>query len=510
MTVTETITHVPMLIDGVDISADERITVINPKNGEPVATIPRGDVSHVDAAVAAARLSYESGVWANATAAHRIEVIRRLAQLVGDHLDELVDLETLGNGATVRQATGFHIGYVAPHMEYFTDLATRFDSEVPGPRTSFPSLGQASVRREPIGVVAVIAPFNFPLLLASWKIVPALLTGNSVVVKPDERTSLAILRFAQLALEAGLPDGVLNVVTGTGEEVGVPLASHPDVGKVGFTGSTAVGKQIMRLAADTVKSVTLELGGKSPALVLPDADLDLAADGLLYGGLLYSGQVCESMTRLLVHESIHDEFVDRLVKRASTIVVGQPDDWDTDLGPVISQESRDRILDYINGAVADGATVAFGGKVPEGEEFSQGFWVEPTILTDVRPEMRVAREEIFGPVLSVLRYSTVEEAIEIANNTDYGLAASVWTSDNDTALSVAARIRAGSVWINDAHQINAAVPFGGYKQSGLGRELGPDALAAFVETKAIHLDLSGRRDARPYDVLLSHADEETS
>ncbi|WP_369227937.1 aldehyde dehydrogenase [Streptomyces sp. R39] len=507
MTITDGhVLHVPMLIDGKDVDSTDLIEVVTPWNGQVSATVPRGDSPHVDAAVAAARTGFESGVWARATAQHRIEVIRRLAQLVGDHLEELVELETLGNGATVRQATGFHIGYVAPHMEYFADLAARFDYEIPGPRTTFPTLGQSSVRREPIGVVAVIAPFNFPLLLASWKIVPALLVGNSVVVKPDERTSLAILRFARLALDAGVPPGVLNVVTGTGPEAGAALAAHSDVGKIGFTGSVPVGRQIMRLAADTVKNVTLELGGKSPAIVLPDADLDLAADGLLYGGLLYSGQVCESMTRLFVHESIHDSFVARLVERASTIVVGQPDDWDTDLGPVISAESRDRILGYIAGAVAQGATVAFGGGVPEGSQFSRGFWVEPTILTGVTPEMAVAREEIFGPVLSVLSYRTVDEAVALANDSEYGLAASVWSRDNDAAIAVADRIRAGSVWINDAHQINAAAPFGGYRQSGVGRELGPQALEAFVETKAIHIDLSGRRDARPYDVLLSHAD----
>jgi acyl-CoA reductase-like NAD-dependent aldehyde dehydrogenase len=507
MTTVDThIRHASMLIDGVDVDAADVIDVPTPKNGQVVATIPRGDATHVNAAVAAALASFEAGVWAGAPAQHRVEVIRRLAELVSDHLAELVELETLGNGATVRQATGIQIGSLPGHMEYFAELAARFDYEIPGARTSFPTLGQSSVRREPIGVVGVIAPFNFPLLLASWKIVPALLVGNSVVVKPDERTSLAILRFARLALEAGVPAGVLNVVTGTGPEVGAVLASHPDVGKIGFTGSVPVGKQIMKLAADTVKNVTLELGGKSPAIVLPDADLDLAADGLLYGGLLYSGQICASMTRLLVHESVHDEFVARLVGRAATIVVGQPDDWDTDLGPVISAEARDRILAYIQGAVAEGATIAFGGGVPQGRQFEQGFWVEPTILTNVTPTMAVAREEIFGPVLSVLSYETVDEAVRIANDSDYGLAATVWSRDNDAALAVAGRLRAGSVWINDAHQIHAAAPFGGYKHSGLGRELGPQALEAFVETKAVHLDLSGRREARPYGVLLSHAE----
>lgn len=496
-----------MLIDGEEVFSDDVIEVRNPATGEVVATIPRGDATHVDHAVGSAAVAFDRGVWANKTMTERVAVIRRLAELVGDEAEELVVLETLGNGATVRQATGFHIGYVAPHLEYFADLGLRFESDRPAPMTSFPSLGQASVRKEPIGVVGVIAPFNFPLLLASWKIVPALVVGNSVVVKPDERTSLATLRFAELALEAGIPPGVLNVVTGTGLEVGAALASHPDVGKIGFTGSVPVGREIAKLAAETVKTVSLELGGKSPAIVLPDADVDLAVDGLLYGGLLYSGQICESMTRLLVHDSIYDEFVAKAVERAATILVGQPDDWDTDMGPVVDKKSRDRIIGYIESAKAEGATVAFGGGIPEGDEFTQGWWVEPTLLTEVTPEMRVAREEIFGPVLAILRYSSVAEAIEIANGTEYGLAASVWSRDNDEALQVAAKIRSGSVWINDSHQINAHVPFGGYKQSGVGRELGPDALDAFVETKAVHLDLSGRRDARPYDVLLSHVDD---
>ena len=496
-----------MFIGGKSVTTAETIDVRNPANGEVVATVPRGDSIHVDQAVASALAAFESGVWSGRTMAERAHVIRELARLVGDAAEELVELETLGNGATVRQATGFHIGYVAPHVEYFADLGLRFDMDVPAPRTSFPSLGQASIRKEPIGVVGVIAPFNFPLLLASWKIVPALVTGNSVVVKPDERTSLATLRFAELAHEAGVPDGVFNVVTGNGADVGTALVGHPDVGKIGFTGSVPVGREIAKLASETVKNLTLELGGKSPALVLPDADIDLAVDGLLYGGLLYSGQVCESMTRLLVPESMHDEFVDKLVARAKTIVIGQPDDWETDMGPVIDEKSQQRILGYIQSARDEGARIACGGAVPDGEEFQRGWWVEPTIIADVTPEMKVAREEIFGPVLAVMPYRTVAEAIEIANGTEYGLAASVWSSDNDTALEVAAKIRSGSVWINDSHQINVAVPFGGYKQSGVGRELGPDALNAFVETKSVHLDLSGSRDARPYDVLLSHVDD---
>jgi acyl-CoA reductase-like NAD-dependent aldehyde dehydrogenase len=364
-------------------------------------------------------------------------------------------------------------------------------------------LAQSYVRREPIGVCAAITPWNFPLLLSMWKFAPALAAGNSVVVKPDEKTPLTMLRFAQIAEECGLPSGVLNVVTGEGETVGAHIASHRDVDKVAFTGSTAVGREIMRLGADTVKRVTLELGGKSPVVVLDDADIDIAVDGALFSCFLYSGQVCESGTRLLLPDSIHDEFVARLVARAKQITIGDPTDFDTDMGPVVSAEQRDRILRYIEVGKQEGATVAFGGGVPQGDGFEKGYWVEPTILVDVTNDMRIAQEEVFGPVLAVIRYADDDDAVRIANDTEYGLAAAVWSTDNERALDVARRIRAGTVWINDHHMISCEAPFGGYKQSGVGRELGPHALDAYTETKHIHLDLSGRLDRRAYAALLS-------
>lgn len=325
-----------------------------------------------------------------------------------------------------------------------------------------------------------------------------------MVVKPDEHTPLSILEFARIAERSGLPPGVINVVPGEGPEAGARLASHPDVGKIAFTGSTAVGREIMRLASGTVKQVTLELGGKGPTIVLDDADLEMAVEGVLYGCFAYSGQVCESGTRALVPTTLYQEFVDRLVKRAATIVVGPTRDWDTDLGPVIDAAQRTRILNYIRGAQTDGATVALGGEALTGGMFDKGFWVAPTILTGVHNDMAIAREEVFGPVLVVSGYDGDEQAIAIANDSDYGLAASIWTSDNARGLAMAERIRSGSVWINDAHQINCRLLFGGYKQSGVGRELGPDTLDAYTEVKTIHLDLSGGREAKPYDVLLGH------
>ena len=503
---TAKVKHHRMLIGGNDIDSQQHLTIVDPGDESVVATVAQGDASHIDAAVTAAKKAFDSGVWSRITPQERAAVMRRIAAAANDVAEELVELEMACNGATIRQATGFHIGYALSHFSYFADLAETYAWQQPGPIATFPALSQSVIHREPIGVVGAIAPWNFPLLLTLWKVGPALAAGNSVVVKPDEHTPLSILEFARIAERNGLPPGVLNVVPGEGPDAGARLASHPDVGKIAFTGSTAVGREIMRLASGNVKQVTLELGGKGPSILLDDADLDLAADGVLYGCFIYSGQACESGTRALVPRHLQDEFVDRMIARAKTIVVGPTRDWDTDMGPVIDANQRDRILSYIEGARAEGATVALGGTKVTGKGFTEGFWVAPTIITGVRPDMRIAREEVFGPVLSVIAYDTDDEAVAVANDSDYGLAASIWSSDNARALAMAERIQSGSVWINDAHGINCRLPFGGYKQSGLGRELGPQALDAYTEVKTVALDLSGGRVAKPYGLLLSHAE----
>lgn len=502
MTTATEVQHHLMRIGGQDVDSGRIMTLIDPSDESVVATVAQGDAAHVDAAVAAAKAAFDTGVWSRKTPQERATVMRRIADAANDAIEDLIELELSCNGATIRQATGFHIGYAITHFSYFADLADAYAWRRPAPIMTFPTLAQSVVHREPIGVVAAIAPWNFPLLLTLWKVGPALAAGNSVVVKPDEHTPLSILEFARIAERNGLPPGVLNVVPGDGREAGARLASHPDVGKIAFTGSTAVGREIMRLASGTVKQITLELGGKGPSIVLDDADLDMAVDGVLYGCFVHSGQVCESGTRALVPRDIQDEFVARLVERAKTVTMGPTRDWDTDMGPVINATQQARILDYIRGAEAEGAQVALGGQALDGP----GFWVQPTIVAGVTNDMRIAREEVFGPVLVVIPHDGDDDAITIANDSDYGLAASVWTSDNARGLAVAERIRSGSVWINDAHQINCQVPFGGYKQSGIGRELGPDALDAYTEAKTVHLDLSGGRAAKPYDILLSHAD----
>lgn len=497
------IKHYQMLIDGKHVDADEMDEILDPATEELYATIARGTVGHADAAVAAARAAFESGTWSRLAPSERSRIMTNIADRIGQELDDLVELEIHTNGATVRQATVFHVGYAAPHFLYFAELAASYEWQRQIPTAAYPTLSANVLHREPIGVCAAIVPWNFPLLLGIWKIGPALAAGNSIVIKPDEKTPLTLLRFCEIAQECGVPDGVINLVTGPGPEVGARLAEHPDVDKVAFTGSTGVGREIMRLASGTVKKVSLELGGKGAQVLLDDADLDVAIDGALFGCMLYSGQICESGTRLLVPDDMYDQVVDRLVDRASALKLGDTTDLDTDVGPVISAKQRDRVLTFVDGAKGDGAKVVLGGGIPHGDRFTKGYWIEPTILTEVDNDMDVAKEEIFGPVLCVLRYSDEADAIRQANDSQYGLSAGVWSTDYERALAVAAQLRAGTVWINNWHQIDPALPFGGYKQSGLGRELGQHALDEYTEAKHVHVDLTQTLERHIFDALLS-------
>ena len=497
------VTHHLMFIDGQGVDSDEFYEIRHPATEEIVCTMAKGSVEHADRAVEAARRAFEAGVWSRKPQDERRAIMTAIADRIGTDMEEFVDAEISCNGATRRQAYGFHIGLGGPHFLHFAELAGSYEFETAVHTAAYPTLSMNKIRREPIGVCAAIVPWNFPFVLGIWKIAPALAAGNSIVVKVDEKTPLSLLRLAQVARECGLPAGVFNVVSGDGPEVGARLASHPDVDKVAFTGSTAVGREIMRLASGTVKKVSLELGGKGPVIVMDDADPVIAADGVLFGCMLYSGQICESSTRALVPASIYDAFVQRLVDRAKTIKLGDPEDLDTDMGPVISARQRDRILSYLETAEHEGATIALGGGVPAGEEFEKGHWIEPTVISDVTNEMTVAREEIFGPVLSVIKYDDLDEAVEIANDTQYGLTAGIWAGNYENALEVSDKLRAGSVWINNWHAVYPELPFGGYKQSGVGRELGPDALNEYTEAKHVHLDLTQTRDRHIFDILLS-------
>jgi aldehyde dehydrogenase (NAD+) len=490
-----------MFIDGERVDADEFYEVVNPADEQIVATAARGRISHADAAVAAARAAHESGVWRNVAPLERAAVLDRAASALEARAEELTALGSQENGATLRLSGPFSVGQPVAFTRYFADLLRRYEFDQPGPMLG-PILAAGTVRREPIGVCAGIVPWNFPLALAIWKAVPALAAGNTVVLKTDEKTPLGALEFAEILHAAGIPAGAINVITGDGPEVGARLAEHPDVRKIAFTGSTAVGKSVMRAATGNLKWVTLELGGKGPNLVLDDADVAMAVEGAIWAFLMHSGQACESGTRLLLPSSLHDEFVARMVERLRTVRLGDPLDPRTDVGPLISATQRDRVLGYIESGRAEGATVAHGGGVPDGPAFQKGFWVEPTLFTDVTNDMRIAREEIFGPVLSVIRYDTVDEAVAIANDSEYGLSAGVWSRSNERALEVAHRLEAGSVWINDWHVISPSYPFGGYKQSGSGRELGPRALDEYTEEKFISIDLTGRVRDRAFGLVL--------
>lgn len=497
--------HAQMFIDGKWTEGADPATSFelkSPFNGSPVATVAKGSIADVDAAVSAAKNAFEEGSWRGTSPADRAAVLRRVAARIGERLDEFTVLQCREIGAPARIAGAFHVGLAINHLNHLADQTEEYSFVSEGPEIG-PVPAEGIIRREPLGVCAAIVPWNIPLLLSVWKIAPALAAGNSVVIKPDEKAPLIVIELVREFAAAGLPSGVLNLVTGEGETVGAHLVSHQDVKKVAFTGSTAVGKSILSAVADSVKRVTLELGGKGANIVLDDADIDTAVDGAIFACMAYSGQACESGTRLLLPSSLHDDFVERLVARVKTLRLGDPSDANTDIGPLISGEQRDRVLDFIGAAKETGAKVAVGGKTPKGATFEHGHFVEPTVFVDVTNDMPIAREEVFGPVLSVLKYETVEEAIEIANDTPYGLSAGVWSGNEKRALDIASKLDVGMVYINDWHVISEHYPFGGTKESGIGREVGPRALDAYTEAKAVTLNRSPGPEARAFALVLN-------
>jgi aldehyde dehydrogenase (NAD+) len=495
--------HYRLYIDGQWVDTEDSYEIRSPATEELVATVAKGGIEHVDAAVAAATAAFEEGTWRRTVPSERAALINAVAERVGARADELAALQSKENGATIRITGALHVGLSVAQLQYLAVIAQSYQWETTGPAIE-PIAAEGIVVREPIGVVAAIVPWNIPLLTAVWKIGPALVAGNSVVLKPDEHAPLLLLELAREFEAAGLPAGVLNVVTGDGEPVGAHLSGHPGVRKVAFTGSTAVGKSILRQSADSIRRVTLELGGKGANIILDDADVDMAVDGALFACMANNGQACEAGTRLLIPAGRRDEILDKLLARAATLRVGDPLQPSTNVGPVISAEQRDRILDYFRIAAEEGAKVAVGGDVPRGPEFAKGYWIEPTIFVDVTNDMRVAREEVFGPVLVVLTYDSVDEAVKIANDTSYGLSAGVWGSE-PRALEVARRLDAGMVWVNNWHVIHPAYPFGGFKESGLGREGGPNAIDEYVEEKFISLDRSGGIENKAFAIVIDPA-----
>src|SRR5262245_10847287 len=476
-----------LYIDGefCNSQSGKAIDSINPATEEPWARVARATREDTQRAIRAARKAFDEGPWPRMSQADRARIMNGIASGLESRAQELAVVETKDSGGTIRKTSGDMMLGTA-QLRYFAEMAEKLPrlDEIQVPQ--FPAQSKNYVQREPFGVCGQIIPWNFPLMMAVWKLGPALATGNTVALRPATDTPCSALELAKIIDESDLPKGVVNVVHGSGADCGEALCTSPLVDKVAFTGSTAVGRRIMQLASDTVKKVTLELGGKSANILLDDADLDMAIDGSLFGCFFHQGQACESGTRLLVSDAKHDEVVARLVERTKQINCGDPLDMMSAQGPLISAKQRETVEGYIKKGVEEGAKIAVGGGRPAG--LPKGYYVEPTILTGVKDQMTVAQEEIFGPVLVVIRYKDIDDAIKIANDSIYGLGGAVWSRDDDKAMEVAKRVRTGTMWINEYHMLSVAAPFGGYKQSGIGREFGMEGLLEYMQIKHIHLD----------------------
>jgi aldehyde dehydrogenase (NAD+) len=474
-----------LLIDGQWTDGAKKFDTINPATGEVLTQVVEASPEAVDRAVSAARKTFgdRSGPWRKMSASERGRLIWRLADVVEQHIDELAELETLDNGKPIFESRYVDMPMVIDVLRYYAGWATKIHGETVNTfETAF-----TYTLREPVGVVGLIIPWNFPLLLASWKLGPALACGNTIVLKPAEQTPLTALRFGELAIEAGIPAGVLNIVTG-GPETGKAIVRHPGIDKIAFTGSTAVGKEIMRSSADTLKRVTLELGGKSPNIVFADSDIDSAVKGAINGIFYGKGEVCNAGSRLFVESKVQSEFLEKLVARAKKLQPADPLDPKTRLGAIVSQEQMQTVLSFVETGKKEGAKLIAGGNRVS-VDGGKGFFLEPTIFGDVTNDMKIAQEEIFGPVLATLSFDDIDQVIELANRNQYGLAAAVWTRDIKKAHSVSRQLKAGTVWINTYGLMDAALPFGGYKSSGFGRELGMHAIEHYTELKTVWLNL---------------------
>lgn len=474
-----------LLIDGQWVEGTKKFDTINPATGEVLTQIVEGSAQDVDRAVQAARKAFDDRAqpWRKMSASERGRLIWRLADLIEKNIDQLAELETLDNGKPIFESRYVDMPMVIDVLRYYAGWATKIHGETVNTfETAF-----TYTLREPVGVVGLIIPWNFPLLLASWKLGPALACGCTVVLKPAEQTPLTALRLGELAIEAGVPAGVLNIVTG-GAETGKAMVQHPGIDKIAFTGSTSVGKEIMKGAAHTLKRVTLELGGKSPNIVFADSDIDNAVKGAINGIFYGKGEVCNAGSRLFVENKIKDEFVEKLVGRAKKMQPADPLDPKTRMGAIVSQEQMQTVLGYIEAGKKEGATLVSGGKRVS-VDGGKGYFIEPTIFGDVKNEMKIAQEEIFGPVLATLTFDDVDQVIAQANQNPYGLAAAVWTRDLKKAHSLSRRLMAGTVWINTYGLMDASLPFGGYKQSGFGRELGMHAIEHYTELKTVWLNV---------------------
>ena len=483
---TETVRQFGLLING-DIKLAETgsyFDSINPSTGEVFAQAADATVDDMQAAIRSARAAYDSGRWSRLSVADRGKYLVKIAQLIRVNAKELADLETRDTGKTTKQTTFIDIPTCADTFEYFGKITTELDRKINPVQATVKSVTDY----EPIGVVGCIIPWNYPLIMAGWKMAPALAAGNTVIFKPSSTASVSILRLAQIIEEAHLPSGVVNIVSSTNHDVVSLLIQSEDVNMISFTGGTETGQHIIKLSADTTKKLSLELGGKSPNIVFEDCELEAALGGTMSAIFMNQGQMCTAGSRLLLEDKIYDTFLAALVEKTKALKIGEASSYETQFGPLASIKHRDSVLEYIEKGIQEGSTLECGGKVPDGDQFRKGAYLEPTIFSDVRNKMTIAQEEIFGPVLSVIKFSGIDEAVAIANDSPYGLASMIWTKDLNKAEEVAGQIQSGIVWINTYGGFYNEASFGGYKQSGFGRELGPEGLLEYTQSKHVCID----------------------
>ncbi len=479
-----------MLIGGewVAASSEDTMPVVSPFDRTSLGTVPKSAREDARRAIDAAREAFDRGPWPRLPPRARGEVFLKAAQILQQRLGEVAELESRNQGKTIKQAADADLPFSVDNLVFYAGAGRTMEAKNPG---EFTGDGTTIFRREPVGVVASITPWNYPIMMAVWKIAPALIVGNTVVLKPASYTPLTTLELGRIFQDAGLPAGALNVITGPGAEVGDELARNPKVDMVGLTGDTATGRRIMEAASGTVKRVQLELGGKAPFVVFEDADIAAAVEGAMVGGFVNGGQDCTAATRLIVHRSVRPKFVEHLLERIRQVRVGDPLSRSTDLGPLVSPIQQKTVLDFVGKGKDEGAKLLIGG-TDDHAHFPNGAFVLPTLFDSVAPDMTIAQREIFGPVLDVLEFSTFDEAIEIANGVDYGLAGSVWTKDLRTAVKAAHALRFGDVWVNDHLPLGSETPHGGFKQSGFGKDLGTDSLNDYTVVKNIYIDLTGQ------------------